>query len=76
VGNAETGSKFGVTKTSASIYLQAYEELRANAEQLTAMTREYPVECIFGTYRVVFETGEDVQKLIVDLGLELSRWAQ
>lgn len=42
----------------------ALSALRAELERLVRLTKDYPVECQFASYRFVFSTRADIQSVI------------
>ena len=59
--------KIEVTKENVGLYEKANDELLDRIEDLVAMTRKYPVECVFGDVRRVFASRIDIVDLIFSL---------
>jgi hypothetical protein len=68
------GTPIEVNAVNLPLCERALEELRDSKVDIVAMTRRYPVECIFGDFRRVFANESDVQRLIDDLVTEIARY--
>lgn len=66
-----------VTSDNLELCKLAKVELIERKEELAALTRRYPLECIFGEIRRVFANREDIEHLIDELsdGIARLEWA-
>jgi hypothetical protein len=65
-----------ITSSNVALCESAKAELIDRLEELTRMTKRYPVECVFGDFRRVFASREDIVALIKLLSMEIDRYHQ
>jgi len=68
------GKSLKITASNIDICESAKAELIARLEELATMTRRYPVECVFGEFRRVFASRDDILALISVLSSEIDRY--
>jgi hypothetical protein len=63
-----------ITSANAETCERALCSLRDHLEVLAQKTKIYPVECLFGEYRFVFTSRDDITRLIESLTVQLDAY--
>ena len=68
------GKVVAITAANIDLCEEALKALRQNLEELARMTKDYPVECSFGTYTFLFESRGDIESLIDSLSQKIAAY--